>query len=78
MLQGHYDPTDDDPKWIPIGGLGLPMHSYDTSPRAPESTPNQTKWAIRVEHPFYVREGNGNPTLTLTHLTFAQESFSNV
>ena len=24
MLQGHYGPTDDDPKWIPIGGTRSP------------------------------------------------------
>ena len=23
-IEGHYSPTDDDPKWIPIGGAGPP------------------------------------------------------
>ena len=27
ILRGHYSPTDDDPKWIPIGGTGPPCMS---------------------------------------------------
>ena len=48
ILRGCYNPTDDDPKWKPKGGAVLPVHPYDTSPRAPERTLNLTKQAIRV------------------------------
>ena len=27
ILLGHYGPTNDDPKWIPIGGAGPPYVS---------------------------------------------------
>ena len=27
ISRGHYSPTDDDPKWIPIGGAGPPCAS---------------------------------------------------
>ena len=36
ISRGHCSPTDDDPKWIPVGGARPPACPYDTGPRAPE------------------------------------------